>query len=134
KSGPRFYRSREEFVADMFNAGFKEGIAGWVGKNLKRTESGLVIDLDFDRIEEMLEDHHRLDLWGLLESPPCDRLEFYIGERSRVVPESSRQRIQTLVEAKPEQLSLTIVKDAGHWLHVDAPIVLLELLTSGISH
>lgn len=131
--GPDRYPSREDFVQKLAEAGFREGVAGWVGKNLKRTETGLVLDLDLERIEAMLEDHHRLDLWGLVETPMCRRLEFYLGSRSKVVPESSIERMASVVAAMPDQVDLQIIEGAGHWVHVDAPDVLLNLLLAGIS-
>ena len=132
RQGPQQYDSREDFVTEMSRAGFAEGIAGWVGKNLKRNEGHLILDLDLDRIEAMLDDHHRLDLWGLVESPVCDRLEFYIGGKSRVVPESSRKRLAALAQENPRRIGMTVVEDAGHWIHVERPEALLELLLSGI--
>ncbi len=132
RDGPKRYDSREEFVQALSAAGFREGIAGWVGKNLKRVESGLILDLDVDRIEAMLEDHHRLDLWDMVETPCCERLDFILGSKSQVVPQPSRDRIASLVTANPRRIGMTVIEDAGHWVHVDAPEALLQMLQAGI--
>jgi len=128
REAPHFYRSREQFAEVLARGGFRHGVAGWVGKNLHRSGDQLALSLDLDRIEAMLQDHHRFDSWDLIESTSCQRVSLVVGGRSTVVSRRSQQRFKGLHLRNPDRYRFEVIEDAGHWLHVDAPERLLELI------
>ena len=88
---------------------------------------GFVWRFNLDAIDELMRDYFRVDLWPVLEHPTSDSdLRVVVAERSdRWAPEN-RARIQRV--ADHSAVSLHVVPDAGHWLHVDNPGFLLELM------
>ncbi|MDG2085531.1 MAG: alpha/beta hydrolase [Planctomycetota bacterium] len=128
RKGPEIYLSREAFVEELAQSGFRQGIAGWVGKNLKRVDGGLKLNLDLDRVESLLDDHHRLDYWPHIDGCDLERIDFVVGARSNVVSAESLLRMKTTAEKDPERSCFTSISEAGHWLHVDRPTELLEAI------
>ncbi|OUU20670.1 MAG: hypothetical protein CBC13_10385 [Planctomycetia bacterium TMED53] len=128
RAAPPLFSGREEFVKYMGGFGFRPEIAGWVGKNLRREEDGLRLNLDLDRIENLLLDHHEFDLWPRLSHPAVDTINFIVGDRSKVVTDTTRKQLIRLCDQSPDRHSLAILPNAGHWLHVDQPRMLLEKL------
>jgi esterase len=124
---PATFANRAEFVAQLEARGIERSIAQWLAKNLERTVHGLTFAIDLTAIEALLSDHDRLDLWSVVEQPLADvRLHFVLGGRSGSVSRADRERLESL--ARRDQLELHVLPNAGHWLHVDDPSGLLELL------
>lgn len=128
RAAPASFSGRGEFVEYMGGFGFRPEIAGWVGKNLRREEDGLHLPLDLDRIENLLLSHHEFDAWPSLSREGVDRIDFIIGDRSRVVQKETRSRVRLLCDKDPQRHTLEVLPNAGHWLHVDQPRLLLEAL------
>ena len=126
RSAPAIFHGREEFVRYMGEFGFRPEIAGWVGKNLRREEEGLKLDLDLDRIENLLLSHHEYDLWPRLSHPGVSQIDFIVGDRSKVVTSETREQLGELCKDQPARHTLAVLPDAGHWLHVDQPRELLK--------
>lgn len=128
RAAPVNFTGRDEFVRYMGEFGFRPEIAGWVGKNLRRDDSGLKLNLDLDRIENLLMSHHDFDSWPRLSHPEVDQIDFIVGERSKVVTAETREQLRELSNEQPERHALAVLQDAGHWLHVDQPRELLAKL------
>ncbi len=126
RSAPVSFPGRDSFVEYMGTYGFRPEIAGWVGKNLKRCSAGLQLNLNLDRIETLLLNHHEYDLWPRLSHENVDTVDFIVGDRSKVVTAGVREKMHSLSMEHPSRHSLTVVPNAGHWLHVDQPSLLLE--------
>jgi len=56
-------------------------------------------------------------------------LDVVIGGHSEVFSTSDRERIEQLAGQKSD-ISVHVVEDAGHWVHVDAADALVALLSS----
>ena len=136
---PRVWERREDFVEAAMAHGLARGIAQWLAMNLtasepagasRSTEGGPVADLrwplDLDAIEALLADYGELDTWHVLEDPPTHlkRIDVIIGGDSDVWGPGDRARC----ERSPARLH--VVEGAQHWVHVDAPDRVLELLTN----
>jgi esterase len=119
---------RAQVVAELTGQGLTPGTANWLATNLKREPSGFVWRLNLDAIYELMLDYFRVDLWPVLESRASDSdFRVVVAERSdRWAPEN-RARLEQLA-AKHGGSALHVVPDAGHWLHVDNPVFLLELM------
>ena len=119
---------RAHVVSELTAQGLSSGTANWLATNLQREPRGYVWRFNLDAIYELMLDYFRVDLWPVLESGASDSdFRVVVAERSdRWAPEN-RARLQQLVSRSPAA-RLHVVPNAGHWLHVDNPGFLLELM------
>jgi esterase len=126
---------RAAVVQELTLQGISSGTANWLATNLQRGPSGYVWRFNLDAIYELMLDYFRVDLWPVLESGTADSdFRVVVAERSdRWAPEN-RARLATMLETVRERgtVSLHIVPNAGHWLHVDNPTFLLELISQNL--
>jgi pimeloyl-ACP methyl ester carboxylesterase len=89
--------------------------------NLRRDGGGYALRLDLLAIRAMLLDYYERDLWGVLETPgAAAALGLVIAGRASVFDEAARERAARAAATNPS-LAVTVLHDAGHWLHVDDP-------------
>ena len=119
---------RGAVVTELMAQGLSSGTSNWLATNLERRAEGFVWRFNLDAIHELMLDYFRVDLWPVLESGATDTdFRIVVAERSdRWAPEN-RARLQELAQTRPTT-RLDVVPNAGHWLHVDNPGFLLELL------
>lgn len=119
---------RAHVIAELAAQGISSGTANWLATNLVRQPEGFVWRFNLDAIYELMLDYFKVDLWPTLESEAADSdFRVVVAERSdRWAPEN-RARLQQLVERSPHA-RLHVVPNAGHWLHVDNPGFLIELM------
>lgn len=107
--------------------GLSRPTAEWLATSVKRTPSGYVWLYDLDAIEALLADYYALDLWpylGELRSTPA--IHLVIAERSDRFTPALRERALSLPASSGVRCHL--LPDSGHWVHVDNPGGLLELM------
>jgi len=116
-------------IGELTAQGISSGTANWLATNLVRQAEGFVWRFNLDAIYELMLDYFKVDLWPVLESEAADSdFRVVVAERSdRWAPEN-RARLQALVERAPHA-RLHVVPNAGHWLHVDNPAFLIELMS-----
>lgn len=125
ESGP--FGSREEAERAIEGHGFPASVARWMVTNLERTGEGWRWRLDLDGMEALLTDFFETDLWPVVEEPPPGLdLHFVKATRSPVLPESVCARIEA-AGAATGRVHLHRV-EGGHWLNVDAPDAILEMM------
>ena len=97
--------------------GFSRSIVLWMTTNLTRSEDGLVWRFDLDVVEDLIADYFELDAWPL------------VTDTTHIVRAARSERWE------PEDLALLdrhpntrVLESAGHWVHVDDPEGLAELL------
>ncbi len=113
---PARFAKRDDFVAAVIAAGQTETLARWLAMNLVPDGDAMRLRLDLPMIRALLADYFTRDLW---DAVPGTR--FVLGARSTTVPPEDRARL----EAAGARVD---VVDGGHWLHLDAPAALVELL------
>ena len=129
---------RAQVVAELVGQGLSSGTSNWLATNLQRQPEGYIWRFNLDAIHELMLDYFRVDLWHVLESRAADSdFRVVVAERSdRWAPEN-RARLEAMLETVRHQattvdgrgtVALHIVPNAGHWLHVDNPAFLLELI------
>ncbi len=129
---------RAHVVAQLIEQGLSSGTSNWLATNLQRQPEGFVWRFNLDAIYELMLDYFRVDLWPVLESGAADSdFRVVVAERSdRWAPEN-RARLELMLETVRHQattvrgagtVALHVVPNAGHWLHVDNPAFLLELI------
>lgn len=125
-------QDRAHVIAELQAQGLSSGIANWLATNLLRQPAGFEWRFNLDAIYELMLDYFRVDLWPVLESGAGGSdYRVVVAERSdRWLPEN-RARLEALVEAS-HTAKLHVVPNAGHWLHVDNPGFLLELMAKDL--
>jgi esterase len=118
---------RQAVIDQLLAQGLSSGTSQWLATNLVRSDAGFVWRFNLVAIYELMLDYFRVDLWPVLDDRSSDTdFRVVVAERSdRWAPEN-RARIQELAERTA--VSLHVVPNAGHWLHVDNPGFLIELL------
>lgn len=129
---PPVHETRAEFVQGLQDQGIERSVAQWLATNLRaRPEGGFRFALDLVAIEAVLEDFFNQDSWPIVAALGQDeqwQVEVIYGGRSSVFV---RQELDTMnAYAAKGQLRARCIEKAGHWLHVDAPGQLLELMSS----
>lgn len=122
---PRTWAKRDDFVAAVVAAGRAKPLAQWLAMNVVPAEQGYALRLDLAAIREMIADYLAQDLWASAFDPALGDLELVIATKSDVVNAADRAR----VASPPPHIHVEHV-ETGHWLHIDAPATIVELLTS----
>ncbi len=125
------WSSREDFVREVVAHGESTMLASWLGMNLVRGEAGFVFTLTLSRIGALLDDYFHVDLWPVVERAAASRrgprLHLVIGTRSQVYEHADRVRAQQLESESAGFVTVDLL-DAGHWVHVEAPQGVAEVL------
>lgn len=128
RSVPMPAASRRDVTEHLVQqAGLSSGLAEWMATNLKRVGERYEWVFDLDAIEELMLDYFRVDTWGYL-GEPRERPEFrlVVAERSDRWTPALRERARALPAAS--RVVYHELERSGHWVHVDNPAGLLELL------
>lgn len=97
--------------------------------NLERDGDRLRWKLDWEAIEAVLRDFFATDVWSVIENPPAE-LEVHVirALKSDSIETAGAERLLAAGE-RTGKVHLHEV-DAGHWLNVDNPEAVLDLLVS----
>jgi pimeloyl-ACP methyl ester carboxylesterase len=120
---PRTWAKRDDFIAAVVAAGHPKPLAQWLAMNVVPAATGYALRLDLAAIREMIADYLAQDLWASALDPSLGELELVIATRSDVVNAADRARVAGA------HIHVELV-DAGHWLHIDAPVTIVELLAT----
>ena len=126
-------QTRRDVVQHLQNvAGLSAGLAEWMATNLERRGEGYEWMFNLDGIEELMRDYFRVDLWGFLAQPRSGpEFRLVVAERSERWTPELRARGQAL---PPEtRVHYHELPNSGHWVHVDNPAALLELMARHLS-
>jgi esterase len=125
-AAPRWAR-REDFVAQVVAAGHDAGLAQWLAMSLVTDPAGgLVVRFDVAALRALLADYFASDLWGALAAPGAT-VDVVVAARSSTISAADRARLAAM---PPHVRTHTI--DAGHWLHVEAPEAVIDVLARSL--
>lgn len=125
---PASFASREAFLAHVEGEGFPAPLAQWLAMSLERRDDGRYVSwLDAAAMEALLGDYYELDSWPYVSAGPGE-LQVVIAGRSDAVDAAARERFAELERAGLVHVSH--IADSGHWLHIEAPGPLLELMAA----
>ena len=122
------FRSHEEVHQAFRVAGFSELLAGWMTTNVHRVEGGLTWRFDLEGARALLLSYAETDFTSLLAAPPMPIHLVRGGRSSRWTPAV----LDSLSVMGNDRLTVHLMPDAGHWLHVDDPETLLAMLAAGL--
>ena len=122
---PKTWAKRDDFITALEAAGQSHPLAQWLAMNVVPRDNGTYgLRLDLAAVREMLVDYYARDLWDVALDPRLPgELEVVVAERSSTVSEGDRHRLATA----PPHVHVERI-DAGHWLHIEAPANVVELL------
>lgn len=125
RSLPSPFPSRDALVEGLTAQGFSLSLARWMTTNLEGSAAdGYRFRFDLDGIGRLIGDYFTLDAWPFLEKLGA-RVHVVRGERSDRIPEVDAARLAAL------GVPVTTLS-AGHWVHVDAPEALREVIASAL--
>jgi esterase len=126
---PESFAERREFVDALVEAGIARSVAQWLATNLVETEDRWRFALDLPALRELLDDFMVVDAWPALERVAAagTRVALVLGGASQAVFGEQRERADQL--ARAGVIDVIEIPGAGHWVHVDQPAALLEVLT-----
>jgi pimeloyl-ACP methyl ester carboxylesterase len=123
---PSEFADRNAFTAWIEARGVSRPTAMWLAMNV-RPEPGttrFVFRIDIEQVRAMMNDYFLTDFWPVVERPePGRHTHLVTGEKSEVVDAPDRARA-----AACPRTTVDVVAGAGHWVHVDAPDRLLEIV------
>ncbi len=123
--------ARDAFLAGVEARGLSRPVAQWLAMNLERDGDAWRFRLELPRIRALLDSFFATDAWPVLEAAARSRsgpaVHLVVGESSRAFEAADRERAAALAASAPGQLTVDVVP-AGHWVHVDAPDALHEVL------
>jgi esterase len=127
---PRTWSRREDFIAAAVEGGLDPSIAQWLAMNVTPEPSAgaggaLVLRLDPRAMREMLESYFATDLWPAVEDPAHGRVDLVVATRGETFSDADLARMPSL----PPHVHVHRV-EAGHWLHVETPSAVLDLLAT----
>lgn len=119
--------SRQAVVKGLLEQGLTLDLAQWLSGNAELQGGQFVWRFDFPGLEALLLSFYETELWSVLEEPPFHtQVHVVKAERSQVLSEEGEARAHSATANG--RTFLHILPDAGHWLHVDNPRGLLELM------
>jgi pimeloyl-ACP methyl ester carboxylesterase len=123
---PEELPDRDAFTTWIEERGVSRATAMWLAMNVRPVPntSRYSFRLDIPLIRAMLDDYFTCDLWPVVEQPPGMMQSHLIaGGRSDVVAAADLERARRCRRA-----TVDVIPEAGHWVHVDAPDRLRELV------
>ncbi len=122
ESLPATWPSRDAFVAAVVDAGQPREIAQWLGISVQPRNDQYALRLDLAVVRALLDDYFAQDYWSCLVDHRAP-IDFVVASRGNTLSADDMARL----ELAPPHVHATVL-DARHWLNVDAPGPLVDLL------
>ncbi|XP_027176938.1 protein ABHD11 [Coffea eugenioides] len=131
---PSSIPSRKWLVDHMMKRGFSKALSEWIGSNLKRSGDQETWAFNFEGAIQMFNSYRETDYWSLLDEPPKGmEIAIVRAENSDRWTQDTIQRIQRLAAKRVDEadgkVSYHVLSKSGHWVHVDNPKGLLQIVT-----
>ncbi|MBX3185505.1 MAG: alpha/beta hydrolase [Labilithrix sp.] len=123
---PPEFPDRNAFTRWIEERGVSRPVAMWLAMNVRPIPNTdrFVFRIDVASVREMLDDYFRIDLWDVLEHPRgATQTHFVVGGKSTVLDAADVERAR-----RCPQTTVDVIPEAGHWVHVDAPDALREIV------
>jgi esterase len=127
---PDSFAERREFIDALVHGGIALPVAQWLATNLQSEGGRWRFALDLAALRELLDDFMIVDAWPALERVAAagTDVQLVLGGASQAVFGEQRERAERLAGAGV--IGLIEIPGAGHWVHVDRPDALLDVLAS----
>ncbi|KAM6547631.1 hypothetical protein CsatB_019307 [Cannabis sativa] len=137
QSIPPTVSSRKWLVNHLIGLGFSKSLSEWIGTNLKKSGDNMTWAFNLDGAAGMLRSYREKSYWTLLEHPPKGmEIDIVRAEESDSWDQDTIKRLEALsaLERGPSEGKVTahVLPKSGHWVHVDNPKGLLEIMAPKI--
>lgn len=124
--------SRQHVVDSLMQSGMSSGLSNWMTTNVVREGNAYRWAFDLDGIVTLLGDYFSKDLWPFLAEPRVrPEIHFVVAERSDRWNGEMTEKARQLPQHS--RATVHILPNSGHWVHVDNPEGLLDMLGQGLS-
>lgn len=118
--------------------GFSKSLSHWIGSNLKKHGDHETWAFDLDVAVQMFNSYQEKSYWPLLEHPPKDmEIAVVRGENSDRWDAEDIEQLESLANREGDgsegKVSVHVLPESGHWVHVDNPKGLREIVAPKIS-
>jgi pimeloyl-ACP methyl ester carboxylesterase len=128
KAVPQPLTTREELVSFLLERGFARVLADWMTTNLRREDDGFRWRFDLPGVSHMVDSYTQADFFETLrETNHAGSVELVRAEQTDW-PESDRESLKTMDADMALPFSYHVLAKSGHWVHVERPNELIELL------
>ncbi|RWR82311.1 protein ABHD11 [Cinnamomum micranthum f. kanehirae] len=137
QSLPSSLPSRKWLVDHMLDLGFSKPLSEWIGSNLKKSGEHVTWSFNLEGAVEMFSSYREMSYWSLLEHLPkgLDIAIVRAENSDRWSPQVLQQleSLATMREGSENgKVSFHVLPNSGHWVHVDNPKGLLEIIAPNI--
>ncbi|XP_008243517.1 PREDICTED: protein ABHD11-like isoform X1 [Prunus mume] len=138
QSLPSSVPSRKWLMNHLTELGFSKSLSHWIGSNLKKHGDHETWAFDLDVAVQMFNSYQEKSYWPLLEHPPKDmEIAVVRGENSDRWDVEDIEQLESLANREGDgsegKVSVHVLPESGHWVHVDNPKGLLEIVAPKIS-
>ncbi|XP_058193363.1 uncharacterized protein LOC131310390 [Rhododendron vialii] len=122
----------------MIKLGFSKSLSEWIGSNLKKSGEHETWAFNLEGAVDMFNSYRETDYWPLLEHPPkWMDVSIVRAEKSDRWDTDVIQRLESLANRRVDEsegkFSVHVLPNSGHWVHVDNPKGLLEIMAPRIA-
>nr|GME08454.1 protein ABHD11 [Ipomoea batatas] len=138
QSLPSSIPSRKWLVDYLLKLGFSKALSEWLGSNLKKSGDEMTWTFNIDAAVQMFQSYRETDYWPLLEHPPKGtEISIVRAEKSDRWEPEVIERLESLGSRKSNEaegkFSYHILPNSGHWVHVENPKGLLQIVAPKLS-
>lgn len=125
---PDHFPDRNAFTQWAVDRGVGRPTAMWLAMNIRADADGrFVFRVDVPSIRLMMEDYFASDVWDVIEKG-SQQTHLISGGKSEVLDAADQERGHAL-----PRCTVDVIPEAGHWVHVDAPDALRDLVLGYLS-
>ncbi|KAK9153639.1 hypothetical protein Sjap_001119 [Stephania japonica] len=138
QSLPTLIPSRKWLVDHMMSLGFSKSLSEWIGSNLKKLGDHETWAFNLEGAVEMFKSYCETNYCPLLEHPPKG-LEIAVvrAENSDRWSPNVIQQLEDIASRRKSKdegrTSVHVLPRSGHWVHVDNPKGLLEIIAPSMT-
>ncbi|KAK4345802.1 hypothetical protein RND71_035978 [Anisodus tanguticus] len=134
QSLPSSIPSRKWLVDHMLELGFSKALSQWLGSNLEKSGDSMAWTFNIEAACEMFNSYREKDYWPLLEHPPKGtEIAIVRAEKSDRWDPETVHKLENIASNRTGEsegkMSYHLLPNSGHWVHVDNPKGLLEIVT-----
>lgn len=132
QSLPSALPTKSDFIEALVARGITRAVAQWLAQSAEKEGDHVRFRLDLEEIRGLILDYFARDLWPVVEHPPgLASVHLVIGDLSDAYSPADRERAGRIAEST-RRVTVDVLR-AGHWVHVDDPEGLLQVLLDRVS-
>ena len=125
--------SRRSLMTQLQSYGASLGVAQWMTTNLKRSTEGFVWRFNLNGIESLIHDYWHVDAWQILQQLPNHKHAHVLRAENGLRWSSTAISQITDLDMLHSNIHAHILPHAGHWVHIDQPKALLQMIYDQLS-